>query len=203
MSYSGSGMGIAIPAYRGQIWRREGVTAGHQMYSESGRLPALYGFGGSAPVPTSQGSATYSPLDAAARQAIAAINAATSDQIRGGLAAVRSFQSLYGQGLTVDGILGTHTRAALLAVVPGASLPGSSAAAATTTRTYVSQQTGAPITEITGPDLPIDPSADPARPVWAIPLLAIGGVVLLSSGLLLMQRGTRLRSNRLRRNRKR
>lgn len=183
MSYAGTGMGI-------RTWQPPPVQAGHQYFL------GLLGLG----APISQGSATFDPINAKARAAIAAVNAATSAQLASsaGIEAVRSFQAAYGQGLTVDGRFGTHTRAALLTVIPGATLPGGAAAARTTS--YVQPSGGgAPVPVSTGPDELI---TDSERPAWVVPSLVVGGVVLLASGLLIMRKGTRMRANRLRRNRR-
>lgn len=133
--------------------------------------------------------------------AMAAIGAIREQPTSRDLAAVRTFQTAYGQGLRVDGNPGSATRAALTRIT-GVTF-GSSSVAPTPDRPTSYLPPVAPPPEMVPQTTSVDIGGGP-RPAWVVPALTVGGIVLLGAGVMLFNRGLTMnkRSSRLRRNRR-
>jgi len=117
--------------------------------------------------------------DVAAAAAVSAIMSASASQLRSSIAAVRDFQTAYGQGLAVDGIYGPNTRAALVAVTGRTDLPstGSSGSSGGSVSTSTSSYTASP---------PLAPTS--STPSWLIPVAVVSTLVIVAGGLMLTRR---------------
>jgi len=133
----------------------------------------------------------------AAHAAADAVNAPGAS-LHSPIAAVHTFQTAYGQGLTVDGIYGPNTRAALLHILGPVTLPGGTTAPTTRpTTTHPGTHTGP--SSIVSPDM-LTPPDESQLPSWAVPAM-IGTAVVIAGGLFWFYRRPVRANRRVHRNR--
>jgi peptidoglycan hydrolase-like protein with peptidoglycan-binding domain len=157
-----------------------------------------YGFGAavSSSVNPQTGTVTTTSdsVSSAAAAAVAAVTSATAAARRASIPAVATFQRAYGHGLTVDGIYGPATRAALATATGRTDLPaagssggGGGGGGSSSTSTEVTP---------TPSDLDTSSGGGTTERPWLIPVAVVSTLVIVA-GVVMLRRP--VRANRRRR----
>lgn len=139
---------------------------------------------------------TYSPAEiaAAARQAVSVVTTLSAEQLLSPVTAVRSFQNIYGHGLTVDGIYGPATRAALAEVTGQRNLPPPPSRTPS-----IPSITPSSATPSTSPTEVVDSVTASGPPSWLVPVAVVGTVVAVAGVVLLRRKRAPVTANKRRR----